>query len=226
MFRFYWALCLAVVVKAVSASTEESQFFLHLLRRQAPGSPAFNCHDNCGQAVIASKKSDDVCNDNAFLTDYKNCLQCSGPDNEDIWKWYGNTLTKAAEPCGLSTTPLCGDQPDVGPAVAVGPTPSNLPTSGGTVPTPTPTATNGPTTDSPTEGATSTAGETSVPIVTESATITSAPVSSSTEAGDGAANTTTSSTTAQVDGAVRVLSDGFLGRYMALVVSLLYAIAQ
>lgn len=57
------------------------------------------------------------CKDGAFLIDYKNCLQCAGPDNENIWTYYGNILTKAATTCGLSTEPLAGKQQDVGPAV-------------------------------------------------------------------------------------------------------------
>ncbi|KAF2475062.1 uncharacterized protein BDR25DRAFT_301542 [Lindgomyces ingoldianus] len=89
-----------------------------MLIRQEPGTPAYNCHDNCGQAITLSKANANVCENEAFLSDYKNCLQCSGPDNEDIWKMYGNTLSKVGASCDLSTTPLSGKQPDVGPAIA------------------------------------------------------------------------------------------------------------
>jgi hypothetical protein len=53
----------------------------------------------------------------AFKTNYQNCLQCAGPDNYNIWRMYGNTLSAAGSSCGLSTVPLAGKQDDVGPAV-------------------------------------------------------------------------------------------------------------
>ncbi|KAI2640629.1 hypothetical protein GGS26DRAFT_539094 [Hypomontagnella submonticulosa] len=120
MITIRWALGAIIAASAVSASTDELQFFARLLKRQDPGSPSYNCHDNCGQAIIQGRNSADVCHDDVFLTDYKNCLQCAGPDNQDIWQYYGTTLTKDATPCGLSTTPLSGKQPDVGPAVPAG----------------------------------------------------------------------------------------------------------
>ncbi|KAI1382295.1 hypothetical protein F4677DRAFT_440095 [Hypoxylon crocopeplum] len=112
-----WALGAIVAATAVSASTDELQFLARLLKRQEPGSPSYNCHDNCGQAIIQGRTSSDVCNDEIFLADYQACLQCAGPDNQDIWQYYGTTLTRDATPCGLSTSPLSGTQPDVGPAV-------------------------------------------------------------------------------------------------------------
>ncbi|KAI1768331.1 hypothetical protein GGR53DRAFT_462584 [Hypoxylon sp. FL1150] len=36
------------------------------------------------------------------------------------WKYYGGTLATDAKPCGLSTTPLSGTQPNVGPATPAG----------------------------------------------------------------------------------------------------------
>ncbi|KAI1407863.1 hypothetical protein F5Y13DRAFT_205664 [Hypoxylon sp. FL1857] len=117
MITVRWALGAIIAATAVSASTDELQLFARLLKRQEPGSPAYNCHDNCGQAIIQGRNSADVCHDDTFLTDYKACLQCAGPDNQDIWQYYGATLTRDATPCGLSTTPLSGKQPDVGPAI-------------------------------------------------------------------------------------------------------------
>lgn len=51
-----------------------------------------------------------VCNDTTFINDYDNCLQCSGPDNQDIWQYYGPELNTTAAACGFSTTPLNGTQ--------------------------------------------------------------------------------------------------------------------
>lgn len=78
-----------------------------------------------GQAILESgyDSSDVLCSDSVFLTDYTNCLECAGTDNEDIWKYYGSSLTSAAAECGLATTPLSGTQASVGtaePAVSGG----------------------------------------------------------------------------------------------------------
>ncbi|KAI1083135.1 hypothetical protein F5B20DRAFT_528709 [Whalleya microplaca] len=231
MVSFYWAISLAIAATTVSASTEELQFFSRLLKRQEPGSPAYNCHDNCGQAIIQARNSKDVCTDETFLTDYKNCLQCSGPDNEDIWQYYGNTLTKSAQPCGLSTTPLTGDQPDVGAAVAAGSSASTTagtssPSPSGSGTTAATTATSGSTVATTTEGAASSTGPTSTPAVTESATLPSASATSSASR-NGTASATTSSAIVQANTAARALAGGSVGSYFALVVgALCVAVAQ
>ncbi|RYP50211.1 hypothetical protein DL768_004232 [Monosporascus sp. mg162] len=120
MITLRWALGAIIAASLASASTDELQLISRLLRRQEPGTPAYNCHDNCGQAVLQARNSDNVCTDDVFLANYENCLQCSGPDNVNIWRFYGNSLTAAAEPCGLPTAPLSGEQPDVGPATPAG----------------------------------------------------------------------------------------------------------
>ncbi|KAF3284097.1 hypothetical protein TWF970_011319 [Orbilia oligospora] len=97
----------------------DDEWHLKLLKRQAPGTPAYNCHDNCGQAITASRR-DNHCDDNVFNNNYANCLQCSGPDNYNIWRYYGFSLGAAGGECGLSTTPLSGKQPDVPPALSAG----------------------------------------------------------------------------------------------------------
>ncbi|KAK6535903.1 hypothetical protein TWF281_000154 [Arthrobotrys megalospora] len=110
----------AIALKGVAGvAIMDDEWHLKLLKRQAPGTPAYNCHDNCGQAITASRR-ENHCDDNVFNTNYANCLQCSGPDNYNIWRYYGFTLTGAGEACGLSTTPLSGKQEDVPPALPAG----------------------------------------------------------------------------------------------------------
>ncbi len=48
---------------------------------------------------------DDPCGNHAFLTAYAQCLACAGPDDVNIWKYYGASVGAAGEKCGLSTTP-------------------------------------------------------------------------------------------------------------------------
>lgn len=109
-----------------------------LLKRQEPGSPAYNCHNTCGefsclhlgracifcffrrltshlpqtgQAIRQGRFSGDArCSNDVFKTNYANCLKCSGPDNANIWSMYGRTLENYGRACGLSTTPASGKQ--------------------------------------------------------------------------------------------------------------------
>ncbi|KAI1495935.1 hypothetical protein F5X99DRAFT_401914 [Biscogniauxia marginata] len=120
MITTSWITGLVAGATLVSASTDELQLFSRLLKRQEPGTPAYNCHDNCGQAIIQARESADACNDQIFLTNYQNCIQCSGPENENIWHYYGSTLSNTGEQCGFSTEPLSGTQLDVGPAIPAG----------------------------------------------------------------------------------------------------------
>ncbi|KAL5412550.1 hypothetical protein PMIN04_009802 [Paraphaeosphaeria minitans] len=114
MFTFH---LLASFLALTTASFTPDALFATLLKRQAPGSPGFACHDNCGTAITISKAGGDYCTDDVFLYDYANCLQCAGPDNADIWKYYGGSLTTAAGKCsGLETQPKSGTQEDVGDA--------------------------------------------------------------------------------------------------------------
>ncbi|SPO06367.1 uncharacterized protein DNG_09056 [Cephalotrichum gorgonifer] len=174
---------------AVSASAVEGDnVFAALLKRQEPGTPAYNCHDNCGQAIIEAREGDDICNSASFLANYKNCLQCAGPDNVGIWQYYGNSVGAAGKGCGLDSEPLTGKQPDVGPSTPIG--------SGGSSPTPPSTEAPEPepTDDEPTseppassEGeATETSAET--PSATDDATETGATTAAPTPTESGSAD--------------------------------------
>ncbi|KAG9239292.1 hypothetical protein BJ875DRAFT_448891 [Amylocarpus encephaloides] len=174
----------ATALQLVSATAVAEDWPLHLIKRQEPGTNSYNCHDNCGQAIIGSR-STGYCTNNAFTSNYANCLQCAGPDNEDIWLYYGTTLTRAATSCGLSTTPLSGAQAEVPvaiPAAGGSVTPSSTSSNSGVAPMPTPTSGTTtalePTTDAPTstEPTAIPAEETSV---SSTAAPTTAPSSSS-----------------------------------------------
>ncbi|GAW19707.1 hypothetical protein ANO14919_091960 [Xylariales sp. No.14919] len=106
MIKLSSLLAAAVAIQGVVAVIDdELSVFSDLLRRQEPGSAAYSCHKACGQAITQARSSKDVCSDNVFLDDYTSCLACAGPENTDIWKFYGGTLSGIAEGCGLPTTP-------------------------------------------------------------------------------------------------------------------------
>ncbi|KAF2969109.1 hypothetical protein GQX73_g4450 [Xylaria multiplex] len=106
MIKLNILLAAAISVPGVIATIDhELSFFANLLKRQEPGSAAYSCHEACGQAITQARSSEDVCSDDVFLDDYNSCLKCAGPENTDIWKYYGGTLSGIGEGCGLSTTP-------------------------------------------------------------------------------------------------------------------------
>ncbi|RYP71772.1 hypothetical protein DL771_004584 [Monosporascus sp. 5C6A] len=214
MITVRWALGAIIAASIASASTDELQLISRLLKRQEPGTPAYNCHDNCGQAVLQARNSDDVCTDDVFLANYENCLQCSGPDNVDIWRYYGNSLTTAAEPCGLPTAPLSGEQPDVGSAIPAG---SSAPPTTTTVTTPEqpttsvtsafqPTMTT--TTEAPTTAAEDSPGGTLESVSTTTTTTPEASVSTSHEESTPSSTTVYATISGSPSAVVPTVSDG------------------
>ncbi|KAI1360581.1 hypothetical protein F5Y08DRAFT_343560 [Xylaria arbuscula] len=106
MARYHLVISAAVAAQCVTAKIDNNRFVLtDLINRQEPGSATYGCHEACGGAITQSRASDDPCDDKVFLNDYSACLECAGPDNEDIWKYYGETLSSVAEICGLRTSP-------------------------------------------------------------------------------------------------------------------------
>ncbi|KAH7330519.1 hypothetical protein BKA65DRAFT_59785 [Rhexocercosporidium sp. MPI-PUGE-AT-0058] len=95
------------VAYAAAVPAPEDEWHHALLKRQEPGTPLFACHEACGTAITLSRGAS-PCTDVSFLTDYADCLVCSGPDDFNIWRYYGGTLTTAGTKCGLSNTPVSG----------------------------------------------------------------------------------------------------------------------
>ncbi|KAH8674555.1 hypothetical protein BGZ60DRAFT_274416 [Tricladium varicosporioides] len=183
-------------LQLVSASAVAEDWPVALLKRQEPGTNAYNCHDNCGQAIIGFR-STGYCTNPAFLSNYANCLICSGPDNVNIWIMYGTTLTRAATSCGgLSTTPLSGKQPDVPtatPAAGGSVTPSSSSSSSVANSTPTPSSSVSVSTAPPSSATSSTTRTTSASSTPSAA---SSSVASSTSSAASTAISAASSTIA------------------------------
>ncbi|KAG4442027.1 hypothetical protein IFR05_002495 [Cadophora sp. M221] len=171
------ALAAAVsVAYAAAVPAPEDEWHLALLKRQEPGTPLYECHSACGTAITLSR-GPSPCTDSAFLSDYADCLVCSGPDNFNIWRYYGGTLTTAGSACGLSTTPASG--------TPTGTTSSAAPTTSSTAqPTTESTAAPEPVTVSSSTAAPTPTGEsTTTPAsASESASVTAPPTESTTSA--------------------------------------------
>ncbi|KAL4968313.1 uncharacterized protein BDV14DRAFT_152740 [Aspergillus stella-maris] len=85
------------------AAAFEYPDFVPLQKRQAPGTPQYDCHANCG-GIITLSRSDGYCDTDEFTTKLSDCLDCAL--EYDIWKWYGNSVSKAADECGVDATPV------------------------------------------------------------------------------------------------------------------------
>ncbi|KAJ5598668.1 hypothetical protein N7537_008752 [Penicillium hordei] len=93
----------AFACAVISASAFEFPDFVPLHRRQDPGTPAYECHANCG-GIITASRTDGYCDANDFKTELTDCLNCAV--EFDIWKYYGGSVSKAATACGLDATPV------------------------------------------------------------------------------------------------------------------------
>ncbi|CAI7622823.1 unnamed protein product [Penicillium discolor] len=93
----------AFACAVISASAFEFPDFVPLHRRQDPGTPAYECHANCG-GIITAARTDGYCDADDFKTELTDCLNCAV--EFDIWKYYGSSVSKAATACGLDATPV------------------------------------------------------------------------------------------------------------------------
>ncbi|KAL4931959.1 uncharacterized protein BDV17DRAFT_288530 [Aspergillus undulatus] len=99
--RITVAASIACLVAAATAF--EYPDFVPLHKRQAPGTPQYDCHANCG-GIITLSRSQGYCDTDEFETKLSACLDCAL--EYDIWKWYGNSVSNAAEECGVDATPI------------------------------------------------------------------------------------------------------------------------
>ncbi|KAH6641086.1 hypothetical protein F5144DRAFT_562498 [Chaetomium tenue] len=114
-----------------------------ILSRQAPGTPQYECHSNCGNA-LAGGRNPAHCTNATWTGYYEACLDCAL--EFDIWRIYGTSVTGAASACGLSATPS--------PAAPASSAPTSVPAPTPTTETETGTGTAATTTPPPSSAAT------------------------------------------------------------------------
>ncbi|KAK5459471.1 hypothetical protein LTS15_003599 [Exophiala xenobiotica] len=95
------AIAVFTIIYPASALVFPEAVPLH--RRQAPGTPQYDCPANCG-AVIVDGRTTGYCGSANFTTALNACLDCAL--QYDIWQYYGNSVSEAAEGCGLDATPI------------------------------------------------------------------------------------------------------------------------
>ncbi|CAG9953718.1 unnamed protein product [Clonostachys rosea f. rosea IK726] len=92
----------AMLVTALWPRFEYPEEVPALERRQEPGTPRYQCHEDCG-LLITLGRQDGYCNNSEWNERYGRCMICA--NTFGIWEYYGNSVTKAAKGCGLSPTP-------------------------------------------------------------------------------------------------------------------------
>ncbi|EFQ26798.1 hypothetical protein CGRA01v4_08932 [Colletotrichum graminicola] len=71
-------------------------------KRQEPGTPRYQCHEDCG-VLISLGRQDGYCETAEWTERYGRCMSCAL--EYDIWKYYSGSVTTAATKCGLDPTP-------------------------------------------------------------------------------------------------------------------------
>ncbi|RDL41120.1 uncharacterized protein BP5553_01099 [Venustampulla echinocandica] len=175
MVGIQWAALGALALGAVSASAFEEDWAAQLLRRQAPGSASYSCHASCGQVIVLGRTTG-YCTNDVFLSSYDACLKCAGPDNENIWKDYGNSVAKAGAACDLPQEPVSGTPTD--------PETTAPPSTDASTAAPTAAPTAEPSAESP---AASSAAPSAAPSVDSSVDSSAAPTQAPTTAATGGA---------------------------------------
>ncbi|KAK3297353.1 uncharacterized protein B0H64DRAFT_123173 [Chaetomium fimeti] len=165
---FLSLLGLLAVSVANATFLDNTPDYALILSRQAPGTPQFECHSNCGNALAGGR--DPAHCDNATWTGYyEACLGCAL--DFDIWRIYGNGVSSAASACGLSATPS--------PSGDDGPAPSSTPATGSSEAS-APTTASADVSETPSETASDTGSPdgpavTAPPSATDSETVGSTP---------------------------------------------------
>ncbi|EAQ86347.1 predicted protein [Chaetomium globosum CBS 148.51] len=114
---------LLAVSFANAALLENTQPLDHalILSRQAPGTPQYECHSNCGNA-LAGGRNPTHCTNATWTGYYDACLECAL--EFDIWRIYGTGVGGAASACGLSATPSPAAPASSAPTSVPAPTPT------------------------------------------------------------------------------------------------------
>ncbi|KAF6793364.1 hypothetical protein CSOJ01_13969 [Colletotrichum sojae] len=74
--------------------------------RQEVSGPKRECHEDCGY-TIQGARMDEYCTNSTWTDLFEGCLECAS--EFDIWQYYGDSVTKAADTCDLDATPAGGN---------------------------------------------------------------------------------------------------------------------
>ncbi|KAL6413161.1 hypothetical protein AUP68_02661 [Ilyonectria robusta] len=101
-FVAYSLLASATFASALERRWDYPSAVPALERRQEPGTPRYACHEDCG-LLITLGREEGFCDNAEWNERYGRCMICA--NTFEIWIYYRNGVTSAAEQCGLSPTP-------------------------------------------------------------------------------------------------------------------------
>ncbi|KAK1719512.1 hypothetical protein CaCOL14_001788 [Colletotrichum acutatum] len=93
----------AVALLASTATALEWLPVVPLHARQVTSGAKYECHENCGYAILGAAE-DGYCTNSTWTDYFEDCLQCA--NTFDIWQYYGDGVTEAADGCNLDATPV------------------------------------------------------------------------------------------------------------------------
>ncbi|UQC81434.1 uncharacterized protein CLUP02_06920 [Colletotrichum lupini] len=96
-------LVTAVALLASTATALEWLPIVPLHARQVTSGAKYECHENCGYAILGAAE-DGYCTNSTWTDYFEGCLQCA--NTFDIWQYYGDGVTEAADGCNLDATPV------------------------------------------------------------------------------------------------------------------------
>ncbi|KAM0286732.1 hypothetical protein ACHAQH_000752 [Verticillium albo-atrum] len=73
-----------------------------LQARQDPGTPRYQCHEDCGTTITLGRV-EGYCTNADWRSRYDACMICA--NTEGIWQYYSNAITPSAAACGLTAVP-------------------------------------------------------------------------------------------------------------------------
>ncbi|KAK7436472.1 hypothetical protein CaCOL14_003798 [Colletotrichum acutatum] len=152
-------------------------------KRQEPGTPRYQCHEDCG-LLITLGREDGFCTNSEWNERYGRCMTCA--NTYSIWMYYSSGVTSAAAKCGLSPTP----SPSGGAVETTAAATTAAPAPATTTAAPAPAPTTESSAAAPPAASTSVAAESSAPAASTSAA--GAPATTLSTAASGSASASAS----------------------------------
>ncbi|KAL0939972.1 uncharacterized protein CTRU02_206582 [Colletotrichum truncatum] len=89
--------------------------------RQVTSGPKYECHEDCGYAILDAK-TEGYCTNQTWTDLFEGCLECALEFN--IWQYYSNGVTAAAKKCNLDATPVAAANATSNATTATGANPT------------------------------------------------------------------------------------------------------
>jgi hypothetical protein len=103
MARLTFLLAAYASVASAFSLFSMDDFDALLLEKRQSSDPQTACHENCGFSIRGARQPE-YCTNQTWIDWYDGCMECAVGAN--IWSMYGNSVSNAAQACGLSGIPV------------------------------------------------------------------------------------------------------------------------